>query len=448
MVTDAAGPKDIKPGTMIKDGDEDKGGQRVAPSLHDLNVVLHTSDRGGGHIPVPGGHRRERAAGRPPPARDASPHAGAPVGRARARAGTPAGAASPRMPSMVRAVLSRVRALRGLLLVGAAVGLLALVLHLGTGPILSALTRVTWGQFVLICLVHGLSVVTDTLGWRYTLTSPPPFPRLLVVRCAGEAVNTITALGSVGGEALKAWLLRREVSYEASVPSLILAKSALVVAQTLLLVVGIAVASTAARVDPALVAAMGSLLLVEVVCVGGFLAVQVAGVIGRAGRVLGWVGIQGIAQAEQLDEALRGFYRREWRRFLLSVGCCFAGWLIGVAEALLILASLGLSGSLAAATVIEALGSGVRFATFFVPANLGPLEGANAAVFGALGFGAWAGLAFTLVRRARQAVWIGLGVVCLVAMRPTRRPGPEPRAVRSRRRRAGGRTSCPASSPR
>lgn len=56
----------------------------------------------------------------------------------------------------------------------------------------------------------------------------------------------------------------------------------------------------------------------------------------------------------------------------------------------------------------------------FVPASLRPLEGANAAAFPALGLAASAGLAFTLVRRARQLVWIGFGAAILVAMWPPR----------------------------
>jgi hypothetical protein len=67
------------------------------------------------------------------------------------------------------------------------------------------------------------------------------------------------------------------------------------------------------------------------------------------------------------------------------------------------------------ATVIEALASGVRFVTFFVPASLGALDGANAGAFAALGWTASAGLAFSLVRRARQAVWIGVGLGILLA---------------------------------
>jgi hypothetical protein len=70
----------------------------------------------------------------------------------------------------------------------------------------------------------------------------------------------------------------------------------------------------------------------------------------------------------------------------------------------------------------------VAFATFFVPGSLGALEGASAAGFTAFGWPASAGLAFTLVRRARQAAWVVIGAVTFVAMDAgralaARRPG-------------------------
>src|SRR5262249_10102596 len=130
----------------------------------------------------------------------------------------------------------------------------------------------------------------------------------------------------------------------------------------------------------------------------------------------------------ELDATLRAFYRRETPRFLASVALYFAGWLLGAVQGFLILRSLGLPASLVTATIIEALWSGVRFATFFVPASLGTLEGATGAAFGAFGFGAGAGIAFTLVRRAAQAVWVAIGAVVLVAMRPARPLATERRA--------------------
>jgi uncharacterized membrane protein YbhN (UPF0104 family) len=311
------------------------------------------------------------------------------------------------------------RVLRTALLAGGVLALILLVRYVGVGSITAALTRVTWWQLALICAVHGVGVVLDTVGWRFTLVGVrPPFVRLLAARCAGQAVNVVTALGGVGGEAIKAWLLRQDVPYEKSIPSLILAKTAEVVGQTLLLVTGIMLAWATGSVGGALLQPMGYLLAIQVIAVGGFVLVQVAGGVGRMGRLLARVGAG--RGTHRIDGAVRTFYRAHWPALVLSVGFHFASWLVGAVEALLILHSLHVPASLVTATIIEALGTGVRFATFFVPASLGTLEGANAAAFAALGWAASDGLAFSFVRRGRQMMWIGLGLLILVAMGATR----------------------------
>lgn len=316
-----------------------------------------------------------------------------------------------------------------LLIAGGAVGLAAFAYVNGAESLFSALSRITWWQFVLVCGVYGAGVVADTLGWRCTLghDRSPRFLALLGAKCAGEAINVVTALGSVGGEATKAWLLRRDMPYERTVPSLVAAKTSLVVAQCLLAFVGFLIAWITGVGGSGVLLVLGTVLVVEVVGVGGFLAVQLSGVLDWVGRALARLGTHRRAQAEWLDDALRRFYFLEWRSFLLSIGFHFVGWLIGVVEALLILEAFGLPTSPSATTVIEAVGSGVRFATFFIPASLGALEGTTAGAFAALGWTASAGLAFSVVRRARQIVWIGIGVGILLAMNgsvlfPIRRP--------------------------
>jgi glycosyltransferase 2 family protein len=164
--------------------------------------------------------------------------------------------------------------------------------------------------------------------------------------------------------------------------------------------------------------AMLALLGVELLLVGGFFVTQVAGLVRRAGRLLAWSGlIENASAAEDLDARLRRYYRENWGRFVLSVTFHFGGWLLGALEVLVMLYVLEIPVSMATATVIEAVGSGVRFASFLVPGSVGVLEGANTGVFAALGLGASAGLAFSLVRRARQGVWIGIGLIVLVSAR-------------------------------
>jgi uncharacterized protein (TIRG00374 family) len=327
------------------------------------------------------------------------------------------------------------RILKTVLLVVGVLVLGALVYHIGTEPILETLQRLTWWQFLLICLPYAAVMALDTLAWRFAFARDrAPFRRLYGARVVGEALNIVTALGSIGGEAAKAWLVREHVSYEESVPSVVIAKTTITIAQALFLSIGIVLAWTTLDLGADILRAMLWLLVIEVAAVGGFVAAQLVGLVARGGRVLKTFGvIEDITSAQKLDAALSGYYRTAWRRCTLSVAFHLAGWLLGALEALIMLWALGIDASVATATAIEAFGSGVRFATFLVPASLGAFEGANAAAFGALGFGASAGLAFSLVRRARQAVWVVVGVLLLLPAVRRRR-----RAARSSPGRSGG----------
>ena len=76
------------------------------------------------------------------------------------------------------------------------------------------------------------------------------------------------------------------------------------------------------------------------------------------------------------------------------------------------------------ATVIEAFGTGIRFATFLIPGSLGVLEGGYAATFAALGLGGTMGVSFSLVRRLREIVWVAVGLVAFAFLRVPRPPDP------------------------
>jgi uncharacterized membrane protein YbhN (UPF0104 family) len=84
-------------------------------------------------------------------------------------------------------------------------GLAFLIARIGPDALAAAFAEIRWWQFVLVCLPYGLIMVVDTLGWRYAFARvAAPFHRLLGARLAGDAVNVVTAMASVGGEAVKA----------------------------------------------------------------------------------------------------------------------------------------------------------------------------------------------------------------------------------------------------
>ena len=295
-----------------------------------------------------------------------------------------------------------------------------LVERIGVTSIVTSLRQLRWWQFVLVCLPYAIIMMVDTLGWRFAFARDrAPFFRLVGARLAGEALNIVTAVGSVGGEAVKAWLASRDVSEEESIASVVIAKTTNVAAQALFLFIGILVAWATLPIDADMLSGMMSMLVIEVLAVAGFFGVQMGGIVGRGGRLLVRFGvIDDALAAGKLDAVLRGYYRHEWRRLSLSVGFHLLGWILGIGEAIVILWALGVGPDPLLATVIETFGAGVRFATFFIPASVGAFEGANAAAFKALGIGAGLGLAFSLARRARQLVWIMIGIVLLIVMRP------------------------------
>jgi len=319
-----------------------------------------------------------------------------------------------------------VRVVRSLATVAGLALMVILIVRVGSDEALSATARALGWRSLLVCLPFALIMAVDTLGWRYAFAyDRVPFLRLVAARIAGEAVNVMTAVAPVGGDAIKVWFLRPHVPYQESIASVIVAKTTITLSQALFLLIGV-MAAVALAVDARLVRAMLWLLLVELIGAGGFLAVQVAGSVSRGARLLSRVKkLDALASAENLDRTLQSFYRREWRRFALSVGFHLLGWLMGALETWLFLRVLQIPASLTTALVIETLGSAVRFATFFVPGSLGALEGANTAAFAALGLGAPAGLAFSLLRRLRQVVWIGLGVLVFLLARARMRLAPE-----------------------
>ena len=128
-------------------------------------------------------------------------------------------------------------------------------------------------------------------------------------------------------------------------PSVVIAKTTITIAQALFLLLGLALAWRALpRRRPTSCAGCCGCCVVEVLAVGGFVGAQVAGLVARGGRLLKLFGVvDDTASAETLDRALRGYYRREWRRLALSVGFHLLGWLLGVLEAVVMLWALGVT---------------------------------------------------------------------------------------------------------
>lgn len=317
--------------------------------------------------------------------------------------------------------------LRALLLV-AGLGVVGyLVVQTGVPTVWSAFHRLSWWLLLLVVFPASLSAVLATLAWRATITgSPGSLLRLFGARIAGDALNLATPTASVGGDPVKALLLRPDVPLAEGLASVVADKTTGIIAQTLLLLVALAVSYGESTGTAPLRTTMLGLLGLQLVCVGGFLATQLSGAAGLGGRLLARSALGRAAGADalgRLDVALRSLYLRRPRRVIVSVVCHSLSFAASTLEIYLVLRLLGIPVSLATAFVVGAFGLTVKFVSFMIPASLGVLEGGNAAIFAAFGLGGAAGLTYTLIRRLREIVWIAVGFAAMSVLTPrTARP--------------------------
>ena len=302
--------------------------------------------------------------------------------------------------------------------------LLAYLLYsVGSAPILQSFRALSWRLLIVILFPAMVLKVFDVFAWRCALPRHQVgFGPLLTALLAGQAVTSITPTGPFGGDATKVWMLRHHVGQRDGVASLIIVETTSTVSQGLFLLLGILVAQRTLLNSTPLLRAMEWVLALEAVGVGCFVALQCGGLAARGHAILARFGFAGGSErgaaAAYVDDALVSFYRREPRRLQRSVAWGFLGWIVGAAEVWLILDLLGTPVPMGTAFVIESFGTGISFATFFLPVQIGVDEGGAVATFVALGLSGAAGLSLSLVRRVREMTWIAIGLLLLMGMPP------------------------------
>jgi putative membrane protein len=292
------------------------------------------------------------------------------------------------------------------------------------GPTEIARDLAVLGPWLPVVLIpYALSYSLDTLGWRATLGAYKGalgFGALFLTRLAGEAVNNLTPSAYLGGEPLKAYLLKKaKVPLADGFASVIIAKTAITMAHMLFILLGIVLAYTR-------LAGVQGLLASTLVVVAFFILIVVlAGWVQRRGlfdflsRLLTWLHVpthflkKRETELNAIDRTMRRFYREDKLHLVLSVAFYFLGWIAGAFEVYLLLLFLRLPVGVGDALAIEALVSLIRAALFFLPAGLGAQEGGNLFLFYLFGLPKEAAMTYSILRRLRELILIGTGLTVL-----------------------------------
>ena len=309
------------------------------------------------------------------------------------------------------------------------VGLLTLVLivwHIGPGQIFDAAAQLGPIALLVMLIPSIIMYVVEAYGWKVTLGPSAkgiPFWRVLAIRTAGEVVNMTTPTAYVGGEPLKAYLLKKQnVPIVEGLASVIIAKTTMTIAEVLFILLGIALAvwllggndSSGQTVAAALVS-VGLLAFGT----AAFVFVQRRGLFTWLLEFLRKIRLRITyleAREEQLrslDRTILAFYRDNRPAFYSSTGLFFLGWMAEALEVYVIIYYLGGPAMALSAISIGALSVFIKGGTFFIPGSLGAQDGGNMLLLSIFGYSDVTGITFALLRRFRELVWIGVGLLCL-----------------------------------
>jgi len=316
--------------------------------------------------------------------------------------------------------------LRYLLLLLGLLTLTLLVWHIGPGNIYEAAARLGPPALFVILIPSIIMYAVEAYGWKVTLgpsAQHVPFWRLLAIRTAGEVVNMTTPTAYVGGEPLKAYLLKKDnVPMVDGMASVVIAKTTMTIAEVLFILLGIALGfwllgagGSSGQVVAAGLLSVGLLLFGT----AGFVFVQRRGLFTWILETLRKLGLRiGFLEAREdklrsLDRTILNFYSHHQSAFYASTGMFFLGWMAEALEVFVIIYYLGGPAMFLSSISIGALSVFIKGGTFFIPGSLGAQDGGNLLLLKAFGYSDVTGITFALLRRFRELVWIGIGLLCL-----------------------------------
>ena len=307
-----------------------------------------------------------------------------------------------------------------------------LIWHIGPARIVEAATSLGPLAVLLILLPSLLMYAVEAYGWRLTLGAHArrlSFWRLFAIRTAGEVVNMTTPTAYVGGEPLKAYLLKRHaVPIVEAMASVVTAKTTMTLAEVVFILVGIVLSfwTMAVAKNPSGASTpVGAAVFTVTLLLFGTLVLmtmQRRGLFTGLLRLLRqWrIRISYLESREDklqaLDRAINDFYARDRRAFILSIGMFLLGWLAEALEVYIILYVIGPPADVLTSVSIAALAVVIKGGAFFIPGSIGAQEGGYLLLLMAHGYSDVAGITFAILRRVRELVWIIIGLICLAAL--------------------------------
>lgn len=284
---------------------------------------------------------------------------------------------------------------------------------IGIFAIFEQISLLGWKAF-LVVVPFLLRNYIDTWGW--VCTFPPPFPKdtlsflkIFWLRIWGEAVSNYTATTFVGGDATRIYCLKHMgVSTTQGSVSVVMDKAAMMISGIFFIYTAILLLLLKTEWSSWVKWDVAFLLFLMSFGIYGILALVHKGVFSKVVETIynrwKWKMIlQLYEKVKHLDLHLAQFYKNHRREFIRSNIWHYIGWLTGALEAWLMLWLLGVNINVVDALIVEGLTFLIKVPGFFIVGGLGIQEAGLVFLFHLLDMGQGTGLAFSLLKRFREA---------------------------------------------
>jgi len=312
-----------------------------------------------------------------------------------------------------------------LVFLAAGILLLGLIIrNVNLDEIVFWIARLGLQGLIIVLVIYALAFLCDVISWQLAFRSLAMnlqwLNRLFLVRLIGEAFNTVIPSASVGGEPLKAVILKNsyQISYRESGASLIIARTVNMLSLILFLGIGFILLLSSPMFTRSYQITAGIGLTIITLGTILFYLVQRFQVISLTGTWLSTT--RSGSRVEKLlhiiydvDRHLLEFYASNHAKFITALGLSWLNWLLGVVEIYVVMTMIGYPLGFMDCWIIETMAQLIRTGTFFIPASIGAQEGIFMLMGAIVTGNPSLGVAVSVIRRIRELIWVAMGLVIL-----------------------------------
>jgi hypothetical protein len=301
--------------------------------------------------------------------------------------------------------------------------LLYLVRRLGAAALWANLSGFGPWFLVTCALALGWLLLQATAWWviQKTFFRRVALSTLLRVRIISDGFNLILPSASMGGDAMRAFLLKGRERLTDGIPAVLFDKTIEFAASVLFLAAALLLGLLAIRLPTALTVASAVSLVVTTTGIALLVAAQrrgIAGLLLKVSRLVPGLRDAILRRHEPLlamDANLRLLYTGGGRKALVPLALHVLARFAGGLEVVVVMAVLGAPVTYIQAIFICAVVTLGNTVFFLLPGQWGVMESVHVVVVQSLGYPPAIGLSLSVIRRIRRLAFVGLALALFAA---------------------------------